>query len=230
MAKKLFNEIGWKYALGEIFFIFIGITMAIGFRSWIEDQKAKEVELSTIKEIREGIKTDLLDINENLEGYSWRIAGFEKIIEHIEKRLPPDKNMKVAYFQLLSFTKFISNIGPYETLKSRGMGIISNDSLRSHIAHYYDTEYERITSLEALHIDHYIRYKKPQALAKFYIDGYEMEPVNYQALLDDFEFAQVVRYAVFLDKACQGIYQEVKESGENLVLSLDREIERLEKQ
>ena len=41
-------------------------------------------------------------------------------------------------------TTFLTNSAPYETLKSRGLDIIGNDTLRLRIAHYYDVEYERV--------------------------------------------------------------------------------------
>lgn len=54
MNRKSFLKINWKNAVGEIIFIFIGITLAIWFQNWNEDQqdqkKAHKLQLALHRE------------------------------------------------------------------------------------------------------------------------------------------------------------------------------------
>lgn len=229
MAKKVFNIISWEYALGEVFFIFIGITMAIWFRSWIEDRQAQNIELNSLKELKEAIETDLADIKDNIWGYNNRVQAYETAVRYLEEDLPENDTIISAFSKLLSITYFISNIGPYETLKSRGMGIISNDSLRSRLAYYYDTEYESVLISEKFHHEMYSKYRQPQAIAKFDLDGYSLRPVDYQALLDDFELEQVFKHALLRNQGMLNIYEDIKVSAEYLIRDIEDEIKRLER-
>lgn len=49
-----------KYGIGEIFIVVIGILIALSINNWNEGRKARAQELSTMKEIIENLKYDIL--------------------------------------------------------------------------------------------------------------------------------------------------------------------------
>jgi len=228
MSKIIGGKIGWKYAIGEIILIFIGITMAIWFNNWNESKKARTVEIKSLKEIQAAIRLDLDDIAINIEGFSKRTELYALLIEHFEKDLPPTKELKELFPYFLGMTTFLSNIGPYETLKSRGIAIITNDSIRNKVSRYYDLEYEKIQTDEKLHHDHYKNYLKPLLMQHFDLSTPLIQPLNYEALVKDRSFQQSVYWAFRTDRFMLNIYKRMDDRGKELLADIEVELKQLE--
>lgn len=62
MIRKGKYILNWKYAIGEIVLIFIGISLAIAFQNWNDQRKEKEVIEGYLKTIQKNIQTDTVDI------------------------------------------------------------------------------------------------------------------------------------------------------------------------
>lgn len=56
-----------KYAIGEIVLVVIGILIALSINNWNENRKAKAQEISSMKEIIENLKYDILRCHSNTE-------------------------------------------------------------------------------------------------------------------------------------------------------------------
>ncbi len=227
MGKKV-KTINWRYALGELLLIFLGITMAIWFNNWNETQKSEEIEVKSMREIKSAIQQDLRDINENILGFTSRVTLYEQIIQHIEEDLPMNEGLQKKLPYLQGITTFLSNTGPYETLKSRGLETINNDDLRLKISLYYDFEYEKIQTNERQHYEHAINYLKPMVMKHFDLSNYSLEPLNYEQLFNNFEFEQTIRWALRIDSYMLELYKSLQVIGESLVEELDAEITRID--
>ena len=200
--------------------------MAIWFNNWNENQKHKKIEVKSIREIKNAIDQDLLDIEENIHGFSKRVELFSRIINHIENNLPLDDSLKAVLPYLQGVTTFLSNTGPYETLKSRGLETISKDSVRLKISLYYDFEYERIQVNEQQHYEHYVNYLKPLMMKNFNLANYKLEIIDYDQLFSDFEFKQTIYWALRTDRYMLELYEDLQKIGEALSKELDEEIDR----
>jgi len=56
----------FKYAVGEIILVVIGILIALQVNNINEQRKSTIFEVKVLKEIRNNLKTDLIEINEDL--------------------------------------------------------------------------------------------------------------------------------------------------------------------
>ncbi len=227
MFRKRLKEISWKYAIGEIVLIFIGITIAVWFNNWNEHQKSKKIEVKSLVEIKNAIGQDLLDIEENIFGFSKRVHLFKQLIRHIENELPLNDSLRINLPYLQGITTFLSNTGPYETLKSRGLETISNDSIRLKISLYYDFEFEKIQTNEKQHSDHYLNYLKPAMIEQFDLSDYKLEPLNFKKLIKNFEFKQTIYWALRTDNYMLELYLDLENKAKTLVEELNKEVKRL---
>ena len=227
MIRKILGNISWRYAIGEIILIFIGITIAIWFNNWNESKKARIVEVKSLIEIKEAISQDLGDIKENIAGFTYRVKLYLMLLNHIENELPLSEELKNLFPFLQGITTFLSHIGPYETLKSRGIEIITNDTIRNKVSMYYDLEYERIQTNEKQHHNHYNDYIKTALMKHFDLSKPKIEPLNYEELIKDKEFKQSIYWAYKTDSYMLEIYRKMEGKGEELLLDLKKEIKRL---
>ncbi len=85
MIRKPKFQLNWKYALGEVALIFIGISLAVGFQNWNEERK-QQLEAEAI------VERLLVEVQENQ-------ASIHTIIQEVEHRL-------------LNIEGLLSRIGP----------------------------------------------------------------------------------------------------------------------
>ena len=68
---------------------------------------------------------------------------------HLEQGLPYADSLDVHFGRLGLIVQHMRNAGAYETLKPKGLGLVSNDSLRMAITHLYEAEYGFIDKLDS---------------------------------------------------------------------------------
>lgn len=226
LSKKR-SRMYFMYAIGEIFLVVIGILIALQISNWSQLNKEKVLEIKSLREVVDAVENDLYDINENIIGFGHRIDSYKTLLEYLEEKLDWDDILQEKLNNIKGITSFISNIGPYETLKSRGLSTITNDSLRLKIASYYDIEYERLYTRESRYHEHFINYIKPSIMKYFHIDII-LEPVNYESLLKDFQFKQIILWELSTETSMLNACDGIRRKAEHLIVLLNEEILRLE--
>lgn len=140
MIRKPNFKLNWKYALGEIVLIFIGISLAVAFQNYNENQKAAQFEKGILEEILGSLTLDIQELyqiqiaNENAE------TSIEKTLNYAENGGTQAQRDSVPVWlgKFMSFERFNPSTSTYEVLKSEGLQSISNRGLRHLIAEYYD--------------------------------------------------------------------------------------------
>lgn len=138
----------WKNYVFEFLSIFIGVSLAFALNNWNDNRRDRISEDKILKEIKNGLELDLKDIQVNMSGHRYGIRACEKFRKLIDNQ-PVDQDSIQLYYAVLvrDFTS-IMNLSGYESLKSKGLEIVKNDSLRYQIIATYDFYYELILKLE----------------------------------------------------------------------------------
>ena len=143
------KKINWSYALGEIALIFIGITLAIAFQNWNENRKQNNLERSVLQQLEVALNNDLEDVRVNINTHQRGITACNNVLKMLHAKEPIDEQKMLANLgQSVDFTFLISDVSTYEYLKSVGLHIIKNDTLRNRITKLYDVAYEGIYGVE----------------------------------------------------------------------------------
>ena len=140
-------EILKKYGF-EFLTIFIGVFAAFALDNWNENRKDNITQIKILSEISNGLSQDIKDISVNVEGHKAGLLAtnyFGKII--LKKQFQTD-SLPFHYFNLLRDFISVQNISGYETLKSKGLEIVANDSLRTEILALYENDYNSLRKLE----------------------------------------------------------------------------------
>lgn len=131
------------YAVGEIILVVIGILIALQVNNWNENRKKAAYELTMLREIDRALTNDSTLIANLFEP---RMELKEKAIDSLiamqgRNVMPEDAEFMELYSQMSINFNYRFNQGPYETLKSNGLDIISNDQLRSEITGLYEVTF-----------------------------------------------------------------------------------------
>ena len=133
----------FKYAIGEIILVVIGILIALSINNWNEKIKNREFE----KEILEQIQANLIKDKLTLESIQ---ANFENAMNSTDKVLKSEwttnekDSLKYWLSDIVRFDRFQPLTNAFEVAKSKGLDLISNKELRFDIGAYYDDEIRRV--------------------------------------------------------------------------------------
>lgn len=143
--KKLFRNIkikNLKKYIYEFLSVFFAIVFAFLLDRWNEDKKERLTECTILTEIYNGLERDSIDLDNDEKSISYNIKAanyFRKIVDDVEV----DKDsLSAYYFYLTRDFITIQNTSGYETLKSIGLEIIENDSLRKTLIDLYEVRYK----------------------------------------------------------------------------------------
>jgi hypothetical protein len=138
----------FKYAIGEIVLVVIGILIALSLSNWNDNRKDNLAESKILLEILNGLEKDKVDVEANVKGHRFGIESCQFWREIFNNKNPNLETLQRHYFVLTRDFISIQNISGYETLKSKGFELIKNDSLRTKIISLYEYDYQNIRKLE----------------------------------------------------------------------------------
>lgn len=140
MIKKVKLRKLKKY-LFEFLSVFFAIVFAFLLDQWNENKKERLAEKTILTEIYNGLERDSIDLDNDERSIKYNIKAakyFRKITDNIKV---DNDSLATYYFYLTRDFLTIQNTSGYETLKSIGLEIIENDSLRKTIIDLYEVRY-----------------------------------------------------------------------------------------
>jgi len=141
------------YSIGEIALVVIGILIALQINNWNELRKERSFERNLLREVGIGLNRDIADIKFNYEYHQKALQSQDIIINWLEDSQPYHDSLCWHFSRALSYTFFVKNAGPYETMKSLGTHPLSNLELRDKITSLYEIFYDTYVSMESEYID-----------------------------------------------------------------------------
>ena len=129
----------FKYAIGEIILVVIGILIALSINNWNEKRKIKNKETVILKEFLTSINSDL-KAYENFSDpkIERKKRGIDSLFTYIFDKKEIKDSLFIDFYTNMSQDIFLRfDNGPFEDLKSSGLDIVSNDSLRTAINNAY---------------------------------------------------------------------------------------------
>ncbi len=149
----------FKYAIGEIVLVVIGILIALSINNWNEQRKDGQFEHKMLSEIRTSISKDL-------EFFKQLNGDLDRKNNAINTVILAQRDTSKKYSE--SLARFIPSIflgiqfgydkGSYETIKSLGIDKITSDTLRNKITRYYEVTIPKTSGL----IDYLHNYYNPK--------------------------------------------------------------------
>ena len=143
------------YAIGEIALVVIGILIALQINNWNEAQKLRKYEIATLKLIKIDLQSSVESLSSCNHFDSLNVVMINSILDHIENNKPYTEQLEEQFSHLTQWATPTVSTGAYETLKSsKGLDVLSNDSLRQKIVSLHERGYSVL----------FDRYEKEEAM------------------------------------------------------------------
>ncbi len=223
----------WSFYLLELLVVFLGVTGAFALSEWSDSRRDASAEISALESIKVGLEKDLEDIEINIQAHEGGIQAIDSVMAWIGGQPAPDSmgfNMYLIFRDLIS----IQNSGPYDMLKSKGLDIIQNDSLRFQIIEVYDFQMEILEKLEEEYHSNQYHKNYYKTILEGIIDFIEFKPTGGEYIstksmdkrtrklllvyLNDIKFNRMFTLSQ---------YKETQLKIDNLINNLDAELKRL---
>ena len=127
----------FKYAIGEIVLVVIGILIALQINNWNEKEKLKAEEVKFLKNFKQSLISDI-DFNSfRFDKYELTKESISILLNHLEQDLPYQDSLKYHFGRITNTWTPKVNTEVFEALKSKDLKLISNDGLRDKLISYY---------------------------------------------------------------------------------------------
>ena len=138
----------FKYAIGEILLVVIGILIALQINNWNEGRKAIQQEIKILNELKNDLKTNLDEITETYNTTLTRQNSTVLILDYFENKKPVDDSLKMAFENIIMDGLFNIANTTYKFIESQGINTLSNDSLRIRITEMFERHLKNIITRE----------------------------------------------------------------------------------
>ena len=212
----------FKYAIGEIILVVIGILIALQINNWNENRKNRELEKEILTELIATAKSNRESLLKGLQSWESTTKSLNLIMQVIDQRLPYADSL-AGYFKEAHRKRGNNldglNFSGYKSLENRGFHLIRNPELRKEIIGLFEQRMSRLSSTNnQVDIDnssfHY------EYIAKnFRLDDKGHIPHSYQSLLDDpFYYSILKGLETSLDRKINRVYGFLRRNKEVLEL------------
>ncbi len=185
----------FKYAIGEIILVVLGILIALQINNLNEKRKADIFEKKLLEDLFPYIESNSWQLGMSIKGSERHAKSAEIILNHIENSLPYHDSLKYHFSHAISWNHPTINNSAYETLKAHGMNIIKNDSLRVKLGIY---ERGWLETFNKRQHDYFYSTASPilsELFESVVIYG-EMKPNDYEELQKSKVYATVLRTCI----------------------------------
>lgn len=196
MRRGARRPVNWRYAVGEVVLIVVGILVALAASEWQTDRAERRTEIALLSELHTGLAADLPAAQELLYRYREIAGQLTPLLEHMQAGASYGDSLAVQFGAAYGFGPIDFNRAAYESIKSQGLDVISDAELRSAIAHFYEQTIPLAEASVAVEQNVILELLRPYYLAHFRNLRFNTsaEPIDYGALLADIEFHNLLDY------------------------------------
>lgn len=218
----------FAYAFGEILLVVLGILIALQVNTWNQNRQRSELEKKILLEIHENLNVDILELEDDINGFQILIESDSILIHHFQSKYPYNDSIG-AHIHIAQLSPHsVPFTSGYKLLESKGIEVISDDALRMLITHLYewDIPYYGNYAEERFAIMGSII--QPYWAKNFYIEDYDKlygkkrVPINYNSLLQDSEFISLLHTS----KLQAEIMKEKSEILKDEIINVQKNIEK----
>jgi hypothetical protein len=241
----------FKYAIGEIVLVVIGILIALSINNWNEGEKDLNKEITILKNIKKDVISDTLDITFNIKYHKVFLESEKKLNAYIHG----NKNIKesqIDFINSLGSPLFsILHQASFTNLQNNDLGIITNNKLKLGISRHYDYFVRVILILEnemkeyetyPAKLPYYLKYfntddsvnilsNKELNSNNYYNPNFErtaLKLIDSAGLKKDNAFKIILAESIFFRQAKIQYYEDFLNRTKNIIEKINSELNTLE--
>jgi hypothetical protein len=184
----------FKYAIGEIILVVIGILIALSINNWNELRKDSIFERKVILELSVDVREDIEEMNNALDDIKVSQRSSNLIVKHLENKIEYHDSLNIHFAKALRLWSLSPNKIAFEMAKEEGMYLITNDSIRFYTSKVNGYTFDYIQVLENRFQDYKSNIILPHIQPLFNSYNFvSMSPNNFEELRQDTTYLSIIK-------------------------------------
>jgi hypothetical protein len=221
-------------AAGEIAITTVGILIALAINSWWQGRQDRTFEAEILREIRTQLASDTLDMHGDQRAFAMMQGAIDTLRTRFSAATPYAADVDSMAGVLLAGRTHISNSAAWQTLKTRGVGLIRDDSLRIGIATFYEFRNRALAlfnELDASIVERYRSYYRTHFVPNGTVGrGYDTytraKPRNYSDLTRDPDYNYLLAERGLALQQANVMYDSTRLAAISLIREIDEQLQR----
>lgn len=131
-------KINWRYALGEIVIVIIGISIAFALNNWAARSSDRKTEKLYFRNLEKDLNNDLASLDQNIQKLGQDLLDIELLVPHLGRTLAGRDTIYRKVFSLAETVAFLPEDATYHTLINSGdFKLISDFELKAAVEKHY---------------------------------------------------------------------------------------------
>lgn len=204
-VSRITRAVNWRYALGEIALIVIGIVIGIQASDWWDRKAERRTETTYLAELRAELAIDREQISLGLDRYRKIESAVEELLVILSSDQTYSEDLDPYFGAVYGVNAFDLSAAAYESLKAHGLTLISNRALRSQIAQVYEETFPRTRRSIEYEENLVLDLLRPYFLINFRDLRFNVSatPLDYPTISKSTEFLNLVDYRLQLTRQNQ---------------------------
>jgi hypothetical protein len=131
-------RLDWKYAIVELILIVLGISIATWANDWNEERLERKKEIQLLKDLSSDIGSSVRRWNEMILVEKKILNSIDIVLNCLSNENPYHHTLEWHFSRIKDFGAYPINKTTYESIKSEGIDILSNDSVKKKVIHFFD--------------------------------------------------------------------------------------------
>ncbi|MEM9919511.1 MAG: DUF6090 family protein [Bacteroidota bacterium] len=175
----MLRKINWRYAIGEIIIVIIGISIAFGLNRWASGNKDRKLRTTYLESMLKDLDAETLHLRENIASFERKVQDIAAIRPHLYRKMPGRDTTAQKLFRLAQIVNFLPNDITYKTLVNSGhVNLLDDINLQKEIEAHYSNH-------PIIQLD----YERQNKIHEKYFGDFIMYHVDYDAIYSKNEYA-----------------------------------------
>ena len=187
MSFKMALKINWRYTIGEILIVIIGITIAFALNNFKDSHQNKKLRTQYLENLRSDIHEEIKQMHTINDTISQKLQDINAIKPYLGSEKEERYAVISKVFDIFRIVTFSPENTTYQTLINSGdMKLIDNFRLRKMIERHYNNEHQAVL----------LDYKRLENIYTTYLGAFLINQIDYQKLREgDFSFMDETVFA-----------------------------------
>ena len=131
----------FKYAIGEIVLVVIGILIALQINNWNEQRKSYKTEFEILESLQRDLQLTKLELENDIKHNELSKLKLEMALEVINKKLVYNPENDTLFGAISSWESPLPTFTAYEIFKNKGIEIIRNKKITEGVINLYESDF-----------------------------------------------------------------------------------------
>lgn len=218
----------WTGALIELVIVILGVFIGLQANNWNATRVSSQNERFVLREMRSDLLRDSAEVDMTLRHYRFIDADSTKLLHDLKTGKAYTPTMDKEFGRVYAFVLFELQTDGYESLKSQGMDLIRNPSLRTQISKMYEMTYPALEREGKLSRHYFLYVLQPYFLVHFkdlHVTR-SATPLDYAAVAHDPYFFNIIAFHrdIARDRYIPS-FKHASASTHHLIASIDKQLD-----